>query len=87
MKETKLMETLGILQEEAAEVIQAVSKYRRFGDNGNNRLNLEQEIGDFLCLVVLLEEQGFISDTGIELAMSRKLEKLKKYSNIVGDLL
>ena len=87
MSDNKLMETLGILQEEAAEVIQAVSKYRRFGDNGNNRLSLEQEIGDFLCLVVLLEEQGFISDTGIELAMSRKLEKLKKYSNIVGDLL
>jgi len=87
MSDNKLMETLGILQEEAAEVIQAVSKYRRFGDNGNNRLNLEQEIGDFLCLVVLLEQQGFISDTGIELAMSRKLEKLKKYSNIVGDLL
>jgi len=87
MSDNKLMETLGILQEEAAEVIQAVSKYRRFGDNGSNRLNLEQEIGDFLCLVVLLEEQEFISDTGIELAMSRKLEKLKKYSNIVGDLL
>jgi NTP pyrophosphatase (non-canonical NTP hydrolase) len=87
MSDNKLMETLGILQEEAAEVIQAVSKYRRFGDNGNNRLALEQEIGDMLCIVVLLEEQGFISDTGIELAMSRKLEKLKKYSNIVGDLL
>jgi NTP pyrophosphatase (non-canonical NTP hydrolase) len=87
MKETKLMETLGILQEEAAEVIQAVSKYRRFGANGNNRLDLEQEIGDMLCIVVLLEQQGFISETGIELAMSRKLEKLKKYSNIIGDLL
>ena len=85
MSDDKLMETLGILQEECAEVIQAVSKYRRFGDS--NRLNLEQEIGDMLCIVVLLEQQGFITETGIELAMSRKLEKLKKYSNIVGDLL
>jgi NTP pyrophosphatase (non-canonical NTP hydrolase) len=85
MSDDKLMETLGILQEECAEVIQAVSKYRRFGDS--NRLALEQEIGDMLCIVVLLEQQGFISETGMELAMSRKLEKLKKYSNIVGDLL
>ena len=81
MNSERLMETLGILQEECAEVIQAVSKYRRFGEN--NRLDLEQEIGDVLCLVALLEQQGFISETGIELAMNRKLEKLKKYSNIV----
>ena len=39
-----------------------------------------------LCIVVLLEQQGFITETGVELAMNRKLEKLKKYSNIVGDL-
>lgn len=80
MIDGKLMETLGILQEEAAEVIQAVSKYRRFGEN--NRFDIEQEIGDFLCIVALLEQQGFISETGVELAMNRKLEKLKKFSNI-----
>jgi NTP pyrophosphatase (non-canonical NTP hydrolase) len=74
------METLGILQEEASEVIQAVSKYRRFGEN--NRLSIEQEIGDMLCIILLLEQQGFISETGLELAVNRKLEKLKKFSNI-----
>lgn len=80
MSDSKLMETLGILQEECAEVIQAVSKYRRFGEN--NRFSVEQEIGDLLCIVALLEQQGFISETGVELAMNRKLEKLKKFSNI-----
>ena len=80
MSENKLMESLGILQEECAEVIQAVSKYRRFGDS--NRLAIEQEIGDMLCIVLLLEQQGFISEVGLELAMNRKLEKLKKFSNI-----
>jgi NTP pyrophosphatase (non-canonical NTP hydrolase) len=74
------METLGILQEECAEVIQAVSKFRRFGEK--NRFDIEQEIGDLLCIVALLEQQGFISETGVELAMNRKLEKLKKFSNI-----
>ena len=80
MSDSKLMETLGILQEECAEVIQAVSKFRRFGEN--NRFDIEQEIGDLLCIVALLEQQGFISETGVELAMNRKLEKLKKFSNI-----
>ena len=80
MIDDKLMESLGILQEECAEVIQAVSKYRRFGDS--NRLAIEQEIGDMLCIVLLLEQQGFISEVGLELAMNRKLEKLKKFSNI-----
>ena len=80
MSDNKLMESLGILQEECAEVIQAVSKYRRFGDS--NRLAIEQEIGDMLCIVLLLEQQGFISEVGLELAMNRKLEKLKKFSNI-----
>ena len=58
MSDNKLMETLGILQEEAAEVIQAVSKYRRFGDNGNNRLNLEQEIGDMHALWYYWNNKG-----------------------------
>ena len=80
MSDNKLMESLGILQEECAEVIQAVSKYRRFGES--NRLSVEQEIGDMLCIVLLLEQQGFISEVGLELAVNRKLEKLKKFSNI-----
>jgi NTP pyrophosphatase (non-canonical NTP hydrolase) len=74
------METLGILQEECAEIIQSISKYRRFG---GNELSIEQEIGDAMCLILLLEKQGFISETGVELAVQRKLEKLRLYSNIV----
>ena len=81
MSDNRLMETLGILQEECAEVIQAVSKYRRFGES--NRMSIETEIGDLLCIVAILESQGFITEVGVELAMNRKLEKLKKFSNIV----
>ena len=80
MSDNKLMETLGILQEEAAEVIQAISKYRRFGES--NRLSIENEIGDLMCVIAILESQGFITEVGVELAMNRKLEKLKKFSNI-----
>ena len=81
MSNDRLMETLGILQEECAEVIQAVSKYRRFGES--NRMSIENEIGDLLCVIALLESQGFITEVGVELAMNRKLEKLKKFSNII----
>jgi NTP pyrophosphatase (non-canonical NTP hydrolase) len=77
----KLMETLGILQEECAEVIQAISKYRRFGDD--NAEKIEQEIGDVLCLILLLEKQGFINERSLEEAVHRKVEKLKIYSSIV----
>lgn len=80
MSDNKLMETLGILQEECAEVIQAISKYRRFGES--NRLSIENEIGDLMCVIAILESQGFITEVGVELAMNRKLEKLKKFSNI-----
>ena len=48
----KVEEILDILQEECAEVIQAISKCRRFGienvykDGGTQREHLVQELGD-----------------------------------------
>ena len=54
----KIEEALGILQEECAEVIQDVSKCRRFGiDNvylngqGTQRENLAKEVGDVLAMI------------------------------------
>ena len=50
------------LQEEAAEVIQAVSKIRRFGENSNhpdrtttNKQELVTELEDFLAILAALE--------------------------------
>ena len=53
-QQQKLQEILDILQEECGEIVQCVSKVRRFGmdnsykDGGTQRENLTQEIGDFL---------------------------------------
>jgi len=82
-------EVLLILSEECAEVIQAISKVSRFGiDNvkpGNpktNREHLEEELGDLLAMIDILQEMGIVSWNNIEAASNAKIEKLKKWSNI-----
>ena len=59
--DSQTKEVMDILQEECAEVIQAVSKISRFGlDNfkpgkpKTNREHLEEEIGDLMCMIDLL---------------------------------
>jgi NTP pyrophosphatase (non-canonical NTP hydrolase) len=82
-------EVMDILQEECAEVIQAVSKIRRFGiDNHKpgkpktNREHLEEELGDLYAMIDILQELDIVSWSGIEKAAEAKREKLKTWSNI-----
>jgi NTP pyrophosphatase (non-canonical NTP hydrolase) len=82
-------EVMDILQEECAEVIQAVSKIRRFGiDNHKpgkpktNREHLEEELGDLYAMIDILQELDIVSWAGIEKAAEAKREKLKTWSNI-----
>jgi NTP pyrophosphatase (non-canonical NTP hydrolase) len=89
MTQEKLNEVMDILQEECAEVIQAVSKCSRFGLNNlkpgkplTNAQHLEGEIGDLLAMVDLLKSMNIISDDGLNKAKQAKIEKLKVWSNI-----
>jgi NTP pyrophosphatase (non-canonical NTP hydrolase) len=82
-------EVMDILQEECAEVIQAVSKIRRFGiDNAKygtgqtNREHLEEELGDMLAMIGILMVNDMISWGNLHKAKRAKIEKLKKWSNI-----
>ena len=82
-------EIMLILQEEGAEVIQAVSKCSRFGmDNCNpgkpltNREHLEEELGDVLAMVDIMLEQGIVNIAKLEEAKLNKKYKLKKWSTI-----
>lgn len=84
---TKLI--LTILQEECAEVIQAVSKIHRFGltnhkpDNiYTNQENLEEELGDMLAMIDLLKDMDVVSWDNLEVARQAKIEKLKQWSTI-----
>ena len=72
-------ELLVILQEESAEVIQAVSKTFRFGENARNIGELETEIGDFLGVLKLLMEEGYLSPINLENAAEAKIAKLPDY--------
>lgn len=84
----KTQEALVILQEECAEVIQAVSKCYRFGlDNAHKsgatqRANLEMEVGDMLALVDILVEQGVVDLNNLNAAKANKIEKLKIWSKL-----
>ena len=85
----QLKEVMDIAQEECAEVIQAISKISRFGiDNlkpgkpKTNREHLEEELGDLLAMVDILENMDAINMTNVNLARRAKIEKLKIWSTI-----
>jgi NTP pyrophosphatase (non-canonical NTP hydrolase) len=80
-------EILLIAQEECAEVTQAISKVFRFGLESEhkgvtNRAHLEEEAGDLLCMLYLMQTYGLIDWANVEQAKTNKLEKLKQWSSI-----
>jgi NTP pyrophosphatase (non-canonical NTP hydrolase) len=89
---TNTQEALGILQEECAELISAVSKINRFGQsciNPNTGLSnqeaLEREIGDVLYMIEYLKRNKFLSEHNLELAMLKKESNLRCYSNLFSE--
>lgn len=73
------------LQEEASEVIQAVSKIRRFGPDNHhpdreqtNKQELISELEDFLALVAVLEASGYLDLTQSKDQITQKAEALLK---------
>lgn len=85
----KTNEILDILQEECAELIQIISKCKRFGidtihlkANIPNRQRLVEEIGDVICMLELLEEHNLIDPEQVKEAKLAKREKLKVWSSI-----
>jgi NTP pyrophosphatase (non-canonical NTP hydrolase) len=76
-------ETLTILSEECAEVIQASSKLIRFGPYDEiNVAELEKELADIMAMIIILEYYGYIKMDNIKEGIIPKLTKLKKYSKI-----
>ena len=84
----KLEEVMTITQEECAEVVQAISKCRRFGlDNSHKsgktqRENLTEEVGDLYCMLELLCEHAELDKQAVAAAAHNKREKLKIWSKI-----
>lgn len=86
-KETEL---LTITLEECAEVVQAISKVFRFGwdsyhpatPDKTNKDHLEEEVGDLLCMIDILERKGVINIDNVHAANLNKREKLSKWSKL-----
>ena len=80
----KREELLVITMEECAEVSQACSKMLRFNEQEDYE-NLQDEIGDLMCMVELLKEQGIVTNKQISKRMLVKKEKLKKWSSLYNE--
>jgi len=87
--DNKTKEVMDILQEECAEVIQAVSKISRFGlDNQKpgkpktNREHLEEELGDMMAMITILVDRNIVDSVKLKQAEAAKIEKLKQWSTI-----
>jgi len=87
--ETKEEEIMLILQEECAEVTQAISKCFRFGiDNfkpgkpKTNREHLAEELGDLQAMIDLCIKFDIVGSEQISIAADNKIAKLKKWSSI-----
>jgi NTP pyrophosphatase (non-canonical NTP hydrolase) len=80
---TKIQYLICKLQEEAAEVIQAVSKINRFGEQSHhpdrtttNKQELVGELEDFLAILAVLEQMGWLDLTPSRESITRKAKAL-----------
>ena len=85
----KTDEIMYILQEECAEVTQAISKCLSFGiDNykpgkpKTNREHLAEELGDLQAMIDLCIKFNIVGSEQISIAADNKIAKLKKWSSI-----
>ena len=88
---SKVPEILDLLQEECGELVQVISKVRRFGLEGKHptgcpqRDVLIQELGDVTLLIELLHAHGLYTEKQLRTAQRYKAEKLTKWSTIYED--
>ena len=75
----KREEMLVITMEECAELIQACSKMIRF-DEPCDLKQLQEAIGDVMCMLEILKNGGLVTDEQIQRRMAVKKEKLIEWS-------
>ena len=76
----KREEALVITMEECGELIQACSKVIRTKADTKYMKNLQDEIGDVMCMIEILKINGFVTDKQIQDRIEVKKEKLMKWS-------
>ena len=80
-EQKKINEILDLLQEECGEVVQIVSKARRFGLE-EKREDLVKELGDVSLLIELLQAYQLFTVSELQEAKLNKSKKLAKWSTI-----
>ena len=83
-EQKKINEILDLLQEECGEVVQMVSKARRFGLE-EKREDLVKEIGDVSLLIELLHAYQLFTESELQEAKLNKSKKLATWSTIYED--
>ena len=74
-----LKETLEInAMEELAELIQAISKVKRYGLNEELKANLEEEVADVILMTSLIMNKYDLSSENIDKIMINKTNRLRK---------
>ena len=68
-----------ILMEECGELVQAASKMIRTGGEAKYLQNFQDEIGDVLCMIERMKEQGLVTDEMIRARIVYKEEKLRRW--------
>lgn len=76
-------EALIITMEECGELIQACSKVIRSKGDTKYIHNLQDEIGDVMCMIEILKKHNFVTDEQIENRVEVKMNKLKKWSTLL----
>ena len=84
---SKQKQILHITQEECAEVIQAISKSMRFGNDAmyhgiTNQERLEEEVGDLMCMINLMMTRNLVRQDEVFKFAKLKEDKLKLWSSI-----
>ena len=75
-------ELLVITMEECGEMIEACSKAIRCEDFVDNERMIE-EVGDVLVMIDLMIKRGLVKQKDLEARKTVKIEKLKKWSNLI----
>ena len=75
-------EVLICTMEECGELIQACSKVIRTDGADKYLKNLQDEVGDVLCMVEILHMAGLLDEKKLMRRMKAKKKKLEKWSTI-----
>ncbi len=77
-------ELMLITMEECGELIEACSKSIRCEDYKDHPKMIE-EVGDVLLLIEMIIQRGLVKQEDIDARKKVKIEKLKKWSNLINE--